>query len=160
MTAVAQGAGPLHVLIRHADAGAHASDALRTLSARGRDQVDRLSGRLAGEPRFQPAEIWHSPLVRARQTAVALAAGLAFRGALRERPGLEPEDDPGAAATWLAAEARPIAVVGHEPHLAALVALLVSGEAPTGRFGFAKAGALALWREAAGWRSEWLVESP
>ncbi len=153
-------AGSVQVLIRHAEAGEHAVDARRALSARGREQTRRLGRLLAHDARFAPGEIWHSPLVRARETAVGLAAELGFRGAVRERPDLEPEDDPEVAAGWLRGEARSVAIVGHEPHLAALVALLAGWDARTLGSGFAKAGALALWREGKRWRAEWLVQSP
>jgi phosphohistidine phosphatase len=156
----AAGAAPIHVLIRHAEASAHPVDARRPLSARGREQAVRLGRLLAVEARFGPAEIWHSPLVRARETAARLVAAVGFAGPVRERPSLEPEDDPGVAAEWLRAEARGIAVVGHEPHLAALVTGLAGWDARALGAGFAKAGALALWREGARWRAEWLVQSP
>jgi phosphohistidine phosphatase len=159
-------AGPVHVLIRHAEAREHAVDALRPLSPRGRDQSRRLGRLLAHEARFAPEEIWHSALVRARETAAVLAAEIGFSGAVRQRPGLEPEDDPELAADWLRRETRAVAVVGHEPHLAALVALLAGWDARALGSGFAKAGALTVWQEGkAGrdgkrWRAEWLVQSP
>jgi lipoate-protein ligase A len=138
-------AGSVQVLIRHAEAGEHAVDARRALSARGREQTRRLGRLLAHDARFAPGEIWHSPLVRARETAVGLAAELGFRGAVRERPDLEPEDDPEVAAGWLRGEARSVAIVGHEPHLAALVALRVreGGRAGALARGEALAGGVA-----------------
>jgi phosphohistidine phosphatase len=159
-------AGPIQVLIRHAEAAEHPVDVLRPLSARGREQTRRLGRLLAREGRFAPEEIWHSPLVRARETAAGLAAELGFKGAVGERPGLEPEDEADLTAEWLRRETRAVAVVGHEPHLTALVALLAGGNARALAAGFGKAGALALWPDGKPgpngprWRAEWLVEAP
>jgi phosphohistidine phosphatase len=75
---------------------------------------------------FAPAEIWHSPLVRAVQTA-ELVARISRVGARREMAGLLSEDDPRIMARRLASARKPVAVVGHEPHLGALATLLLGG---------------------------------
>ena len=48
---------------------------------------------------MRPREVWHSPLVRARETAEALSAQLGWKAPLRVMAGLQPEDDPGDADT-------------------------------------------------------------
>lgn len=154
-----RGPRPMIYLIRHADAVSAEDDPERPLSARGRNQVGEACRILRGQPGFKPAEIWHSPLARSRETAELLARGLGLSSPLVLMPGLEPEDDPGKIAPILGSEARDIAVVGHEPHLGALAALMTEGPdhavAP-----FPKAGVLALSRNGRRWRPQWLVRSP
>ena len=74
-----------------------------------------------------PTQIWASPLVRTIQTAELVAAALGAEVAVEAVPALAPDDNPRAAAAALAALPRDavIIVVGHEPGLSALGALLV-----------------------------------
>jgi phosphohistidine phosphatase len=147
-------------LIRHADAVSDEVDPARPLSAKGRDQTARVCARL-GKVAFKPVEIWHSPLVRSRETAELLAQGLNLSAPLVLKPGLEPDDDPSVMAALLKAETKDVAAVGHEPHLGVLACLLVHGPTrPAIFFPFPKAGVLALSCDGKRWRSEWLVRSP
>jgi len=148
-------------LMRHADAVSDEENPLRPLSARGRDQVDRVCRSLKKGPGFAPAEIWHSPLARSRETAELLIEGLGLSSALLLKAGLTPDDDPGQIASALVAETRDIAVVGHEPHLGVLASLIVHGPRHRGIFfPFSKAGLLALSRNGERWESGWVVRSP
>jgi phosphohistidine phosphatase len=147
-------------LMRHADAVSDEVDPVRPLSARGRLQVAAVCGFLREVPDFRPAEIWHSPLARARETAALLAAGMGLAAPLVLKPGLEPDDDPARVAEVLNAETRVIAVVGHEPHLGVLASILVHGPQRPGVFyPFAKAAVLGLTRGESAWKSRWLVRS-
>jgi len=148
-------------LIRHADAVSADVDPKRPLSARGREQVAAVCSILRDGGRFNPAQMWHSPLARSRETAELLARGLGLSSPLVLTPGLEPEDEPGRIAAVLDLEGRDIAVVGHEPHLSALASLMTAGpDGAASPFSFAKAGVLALSRRGRGWRAQWLVQSP
>ncbi|HTU00680.1 MAG TPA: phosphoglycerate mutase family protein [Candidatus Sulfotelmatobacter sp.] len=148
-------------LIRHADAVPADENPVRPLSAKGRGQIGEVCKVLRGEAGFKPAEIWHSPLERSRETAELLAQGLGLLAPLALKPGLEPEDDPGRIAAVLAAEDRDIAIVGHEPHLGALATLLAGGPARAGEdFAFRKAAVLAVSRKGRRWRPKWLARSP
>ena len=145
-------------LIRHAEAVDSLPDAERALSARGRHQINLLAGFLARSRAFAPQEIWHSPYVRARDTALALTQELRTKTPLREVPGITPDDDPAAVLALLADERRPVALVGHEPHLSALASLLVTGSAQPVAFALKKATILALERAGARWIVRWHVE--
>jgi phosphohistidine phosphatase len=148
-------------LIRHADAVSAEEDLLRPLSAKGRRQVSRVCEDLGRAPGFAPAELWHSPLSRAKETAELLAQGLGLGSPVVLKQGLEPDDDPEAIARILGSEKRSIAVVGHEPHLGVLATIMVRGPVHAASFyNFHKAGVLALSRTDKGWSSEWLVRSP
>lgn len=152
---------PMIYLIRHADAVSDEVDPARPLSERGRRQVEALCGTLRAGPAFAPAEIWHSPLARARETAELLARGLGLSAPLVLKGGLMPDDDPGKIAAALEAEGRDIAVVGHEPHLGVLAALIAGGPGRTGMyFPFSKAAVLALSRKGKRWLPEWLARPP
>jgi phosphohistidine phosphatase len=75
-----------------------------------------------------------SPSRRARQTAAVVATALGAEAALERSPHLAPAGDPRAllaqVASWRAARPR-VLVVGHEPYLSQLLAVLVSGDART-----------------------------
>lgn len=155
-------------LVRHAHALSAEEDPVRPLSARGRGEVARLAAVLEASGVFSPAQIWHSPLARSRQTADELATRLGLDPAMVEVPGLLPEDEPRPLAEHL--ERHPldrgdICIVGHEPHLSALAGLLLRGRAGHPQVVLRKASALAL--EPAGdfnkrtglrrWRVRWLL---
>lgn len=117
-------------LIRHADAVAEQENALRPLSPRGRAECQRLVTFFQRNGALHPAQLWHSPLARALETARLLAGGLKLDAALVETPGLLPEDDPVEIVNRLEEmdTKMDLALVGHEPHLGALATLLVRGK--------------------------------
>jgi phosphohistidine phosphatase len=117
------------------DDAASGRDADRALTASGRDRVRHVAKALA-EADEVPLAILTSPLVRAVQTAeiVALATPFASRGGQVE---VHRELSPGGHAyglveARLAAGARRVMVVGHEPDLSGLVAGLVGAPPPLG----------------------------
>lgn len=117
-------------LIRHADAVSERENPLRPLSPRGRAECGRLVTFFQRNGALHPVQFWHSPLVRALETARLIAEGLELDAALVETPGLMPGDDPVKIATRLENmdTNMNLALVGHEPHLAALATLLVRGK--------------------------------
>ncbi|MGA0134848.1 MAG: SixA phosphatase family protein, partial [Opitutales bacterium] len=122
-------------LMRHAEAGPGEPDAARRLTARGRRQ-SRAAGRgFFGLAAAEVRHIEHSGLVRARQTAgeAARAAGIPI-SRLRVLAGLAPEDDPASTARMLARTRSSRLLVGHNPHMAALAALLLGLRAGSVRF--------------------------
>lgn len=145
-------------VIRHAHAIDGDDDDVRPLSKKGRDQNRRVGAFFRRNALLDTREFWHSPLVRARDTAQALAAGLKRRSKLVEVSGLRPEDDPATMAKRLSKVRRPVAVVGHEPHLSALASLLVTGRARPTPFILRKGAVLCLEREEKRWFARWLVE--
>jgi len=146
-------------LIRHAHALDHVNDVARPLSPKGRTQVKRLARFLRASGAFAPAEIWHSPLVRAGQTVELLVQRLELAVPVRAVAGLAPGDDPRVMARRLAATQKPVALVGHEPHLSALATLLVTGEAEPPVFELRKCSGLALERATARWVVRWQISS-
>lgn len=121
-------------LIRHAVAAERGpewpDDTERPLTARG---VERFDAAMRGLRRVADIdELFHSPLVRARQTAERVAAGLRQPPPLRVLPTLAPGQPPRALLRELArtARSRRIALVGHEPDLGLLAAHLLGVEQP------------------------------
>ena len=147
-------------LIRHAHALAEEVDPGRPLSPKGRAQVRRLAKFLRGQCGFSPVEFWHSPLARSRQTARLLAAAIAPTAKVNEATNLEPEAPPKLVAARLKSVRRSLALVGHEPHLSLLAALLITGEAKPDVFKLRKSAVLCLDRitpQASAWRVRWLL---
>jgi phosphohistidine phosphatase len=148
---------PLLYLVRHADALDAATDAVRKLSPRGRDEVRALAGLLRPSGAFRPTQVWHSPLVRARETAELLLEELRIKAPRREIAALEPESPPAAVMALLSRTEGSIALFGHEPHLSALATLLVTGDSGPIGFVFRKATVLALEPAGARWAVRWQV---
>jgi phosphohistidine phosphatase len=125
-------------VIRHAIAAEPSPerpDASRPLTAKGRDRfVEAVRGARKLGWRFD--RLYHSPLVRAVQTAELLRPLL--DGPAVALPDLARAPDEEMLAHL---EGERVAVVGHEPHLGSLVAWLVAGDAERGeRFCFKKGG--------------------
>jgi len=110
------------ILWRHAEAGARSPDSARELTERGREQARRIAAWL--KPRLPGnCEILVSPAERAQQTARAL--GIAFTTA----PAVGTDaaaPDVIAAIEW-PARSRAVLIVGHQPTLGRVAALLLSG---------------------------------
>ena len=144
-------------LIRHAQAVDGVDDAVRPLSAKGRRQVRRLAAFLRRGGLLDTREIWHSPLVRARATAELLTARWGGKWKLVETAGLGPEAAPATLARRLAALRRPVAIVGHEPHLSTLATRLLTGRAGPPVVVLKKGAVLALERTGRCWAVRWLI---
>ena len=118
------------ILVRHAHSAPGEPDSLRPLSAEGREQARVLGERLAAAA---PDVVLTSPLLRARETAAAIAraADVEARSDDRLAPGATAED------VMATAEGvgETVVVVGHQPDCSEIAAALGAGErefAPAG----------------------------
>lgn len=114
-------------LIRHAhavDEGPRLGDDHRYLTARGRRVAREVGARLEREGVIFDA-VLSSPLPRALQTAELVAERVGFTGVVEVLPPLAPGVPPRIAAGELAARGVAVAVVGHEPGISALGAVLL-----------------------------------
>ncbi len=113
-------------LCRHAKAAPGEPDEARELTGKGRRQAAELGERLASLPE-PPVVVLSSPLVRARQTAEAIAAATGAPLELERRlaPGATVEDLRDA----VAGRAGPLATVGHQPDCSE-IAFAVTGVDP------------------------------
>jgi phosphohistidine phosphatase len=110
-------------IVRHGEAEPGEPDALRPLSAAGREQSRALAGRL---PSLDA--VLTSPLLRARETAAALARAAGVEPEVDERlaPGATAED----VRAVVAGRDGTIAVVGHQPDCGRIAAALTGGPEP------------------------------
>jgi phosphohistidine phosphatase len=142
-------------LVRHGTAAAGSDDRTRPLTPAGRTEVLATARALAAHG-AAVAEIRHSGLARARETAEILGEVLAPRHGVVAATGLGPEDDPDVAAAELGLAGEPLMLVGHLPHLARLTVALVGGAADE-RIVFAPATAVGLRRRPDGWALDLVV---
>ena len=108
-------------VVRHAEAAPGEPDDLRPLTDAGRAAARVLGERLARE---QPDAVISSPLLRARQTAdaIARAAGLDATTDERLAPGATADD------VRAAAHGETVVVVGHQPDCSEIVLALTGRE--------------------------------
>jgi phosphohistidine phosphatase len=99
-------------LVRHAHADPGEPDELRKLSERGKVEAGALADRLAEHP-TPPRLVVTSPLVRARETADAIASRLGAE--LRSDERLAPGATASQIREIVAGEDGPMALVGHQP---------------------------------------------
>jgi phosphohistidine phosphatase len=119
-------------LVRHAHAKSGEPDELRRLSKRGRKEARAVARDLAAHE-TPPRLVLTSPLVRARETAEAIAE--AVGATLRVDERLAPGASASALHEAVAGEPGPIAVIGHQPDCSE-IALELMGRDP----GFPTAG--------------------
>lgn len=144
-------------LIRHAHAEDGADDATRKLSAKGNRQIARMAVMMRRGELLDAREFWHSPLVRARDTAKLLAERLGGGIRLVETKGMEPYADPAALVRRVQKLRQPVALVGHEPHLGALASLLIAGRDDPSLLILKKGAVAALEGSGRSWALRWLV---
>lgn len=123
------------ILFRHGhaidDTGSRAlGDTGRWLSAKGRERTRSMGRKLCARKKRCPQEIWTSPLVRAVQTAEILAEAAELEEAVYVRDELSPGHDPATVVDLLSTYSgpEPLMLVGHEPLLSGLAAVLLEKE--------------------------------
>jgi len=112
------------LIVRHAEAGPGSPDELRTLTPAGREQARELGRRLR-EQGLEPDAVLSSPLLRAHETATALALGEAEADE-RLAPGATPNDIREA----VLGRGETVLVVGHQPDCGHAVAAFTNGPEP------------------------------
>jgi phosphohistidine phosphatase len=142
-------------VLQHGDALAESIDPQRPLSARGRDEVERMAEFLA-RAGASVQRVCESGKLRARQSAEIAAAQLAPGVAIETVTGLNPND---AVEPWIEivnGGTEDTLLVGHMPFLGRFVARLLASGAPA--FVTFTPGSLAcLERRANAWSLEWML---
>ncbi|HUH14421.1 MAG TPA: histidine phosphatase family protein [Gaiellaceae bacterium] len=110
-------------LVRHAHSDAGEPDELRPLSARGREEARALAERLAAEA--APSLVIASPLLRARETAAAIAkaSGAELRVDDRLAPGAVASD----VLEAIEGASGAVVTVGHQPDCSGIAFALGAG---------------------------------
>jgi phosphohistidine phosphatase len=159
-------------LVRHAEAipeTVAVRDPHRSLSVVGRTQARALGDRMRWHD-CAPTHVWTSPLVRAVQTAellrlvspirkVPVAQGMHCELPIDSVPALAPDGAPRdvVAAIKALPETAAVVLVGHEPALSAIGALLVGDPAFAS---LAKAEAVRIYDGQVRWRFAWDADEP
>ena len=153
-------------VIRHAWAGHYGDpdwpdDFERPLTTKGQERFAEVVAKLV-ERGFAPGIVATSPLVRCRQTAELVQAGLATRPELVQLDALEPGSDLDALVQWTAAQAAThdeIAWVGHAPDVGRLTAALITDTSAWIRFAKGAVAAVSFddLPEVGGGELRWLV---
>ncbi|MFN0245518.1 MAG: phosphohistidine phosphatase SixA [Kofleriaceae bacterium] len=148
-------------LVRHAEAvdeTVELRDPYRHLTPHGRVQARALGERLRWHD-CGPTHLFASPLVRALQTAELVCAAIGGDASVETLPQLAPDGavrDVVAKVRALPADAE-VMLVGHEPSISAIAALLVNQpDFPA----LAKAEAVRLDQGVVRWRFAWDAEAP
>lgn len=150
-------------LMRHAEAVPGEPDGQRPLSPRGTLTARRVGQFLHAHESFAPTRVFTSSLVRARETASFFLEGLGRTLPLATRSGLEPEADPEIAYEEILCRLEePVLLVGHNPHLEALVSRILAGSYVAASVDFQKGSILALERFGGSktgwhWSVRWLL---
>ena len=138
-------------LFRHGEAMSPLENPKRPLTQRGRRDVEQMVDVLKKEHvRF--AKLYHSPKLRAVETAAILGSHFGFPP--EEIDFLTPEDDP-EQAKRLFQEDQNVMVVGHLPHLPSLASLLMTGQIGKIQLDFKTAGAVCL-EKGRTWSLRWI----
>jgi phosphohistidine phosphatase len=149
-------------LIRHGHAVSETFDVERPLSGIGLAQAERL-GALLQKENVSFDRIWHSPKLRARQTAEKIAEALNQNSILDEADGLKPDDavEPIVDRIRLMAVEAPdtrLLIVSHVPFLPNLVSFLIGSDSPARVPVFPEAGAAFLTGGPKGlWEIRWIA---
>jgi len=112
------------LIVRHAEAAPGDPDELRSLTAAGREQAERLGKSLRTDG-IEADAVLSSPFLRARETASALGLGVPEVDE-RLAPGATPFDIRDAAR----GRGETVVVVGHQPDCSRAVAELSGREEP------------------------------
>ncbi len=112
-------------LVRHAEAAPGDPDELRPLTAEGRATAQAVAERLAAEPLDA---VYSSPLLRARETARAIAAAAGLEAEVE--PALTPGARAASLAAALAGKGNVVVAVGHQPDFSQIVLELTGDRVP------------------------------
>jgi phosphohistidine phosphatase len=143
-------------LVRHGEAVSEKLDPARPLSASGQEEVARVA-RMAAAKNLQVSAIFHSGILRAKQTAEILAEALRCASDVKPLSGLRPQDDPAIAQAEIETAESPIMLVGHLPHLHRLLALLLSGDPESQLMEFPPATMVCCSNDTSKWKISWTL---
>jgi len=142
-------------LVQHGEARTETEDPERPLTARGRDDIDRLA-ELLKRLGVRVAEVRQSGKRRAQETAQILAAAVQPSRPVVAMAGLSPKDPVEPIAEEVSAIHEDIVLVGHLPHLGRLTSLLLTGRKEPSVVRFVP-GTLIRLDHSGGWSLGWLV---
>ncbi|HUW19972.1 MAG TPA: phosphohistidine phosphatase SixA [Sedimentisphaerales bacterium] len=144
-------------LVQHAKAASEQQDPQRSLTAEGKEDVQKVAAFI--KPlNLDVDAIWHSGKKRTVQTAEILAGAVSVREGIMQHDRLGPNDDVSALRDELAAMDEDIMIVGHLPFLSKLASLLLAGSESADTTAFKNGGIVCLSRgQHNRWQVDWMV---
>jgi len=143
-------------LVRHGEAVNEREDLARPLSKQGETDIRELAELLAHRFRLMPGHIFHSPKLRAIQTASIFSQALPRAPAPEEADGLAPMGDPAIWGERLEVMDQDIMLVGHLPHLPRLASLLLLSNSGREILDFTP-GTVVCLEKTETWRVKWMI---
>lgn len=143
-------------LVRHGEAVSERSDLARPLSKPGEIRIMEMAGILAHHFKLMPGHIFHSPRLRAVQTASIISQVLPQAPAPEETDDLGPMDDPAVWAERLEVMDLDTMLVGHLPHLPRLASLLLLFDSGKEVLTFSP-GTIVCLEKTGAWRVKWMI---
>ena len=143
-------------LVQHGEATSETENPDRPLTARGRDDVERVSRHVALLG-LAPAEIRHSGKTRAEQTARLIAEALSLNQRVKVAAGLSPNDDVHPVAQELETASPSLMLVGHLPFMSRLASLLLVGYSSLTIVRFRMGGVVCLEHDQGLWTLNWMI---
>ncbi|HEY5139058.1 MAG TPA: phosphohistidine phosphatase SixA [Methylococcales bacterium] len=146
-------------VVRHADAVAGYDDAIRPLSKKGQKQAADV-GAFLKKIGVQVDAVWHSGLVRARQTAEIIADRMKTKQTPEAVDEFGPDDNPIKMRKKIEAFNGDLMVVGHAPSFPELIPVLLGLSDRHLIVDLKKAGVVCLETDEAGkWLIKWCIDS-
>ncbi len=145
-------------LMRHGEAESDLTGGQRSLSDRGRNDIQRIAAFVKANTVITVKTVFHSSKTRARETAEMFSSCVTFSESMQIEDHLSPNADPAILKDHLLGERENLMLVGHLPHLNRLVALLVCGNASEAVVHFST-GTLACLEsyESERWVVKWVI---
>lgn len=143
-------------LVQHGKSKSEEEDPQRGLSKEGMEETEKMASFLSSISLIA-SRIFCSPKLRACQTAEIFASQLHPAPLVEERDGLAPGEDPLIWKERLENETGDLMLVGHLPHLAGLVSLLLYGDSRREIVHFVNSGVLCLEKENDSWSIKWMT---
>jgi len=143
-------------LVQHGEAKPQSEDPARSLSEKGRKEVEKVAG-AADKLGMKPDSIFHSGKLRAGETAGIIARVL--ESAKPEAvSGLSPNDDVETWAKKISLLDEDMALVGHLPFMDRLASLLLCGNERSSVVRFRYGAIVCIERDPeGGWHLEWII---
>lgn len=143
-------------LVRHGEAVGQMEDTSRPLSKRGERDIRAVAELLARKFNLLPGHIYHSPKLRAVQTASIICSSLSQAPTPEETDGLAPMDDPDVWMERLELLDQDTMLVGHLPYMSRIASLLLLNDSGRDVFDFTP-GTVVCLEKTGGWRAKWMI---
>lgn len=145
------------IMVRHGRAKSSNEHPERPLTAEGEASIEKL-GNLLNEKSLGIQKIWHSGILRAKQTAEILSKKIHYSGDLIEMITLSPESNPNTMHIALNAEMENVLIVSHLPFLEYLYNLMITGNMEGNLIHFSPGSATKLVKINNQWNQEWFLK--